>query len=690
MNNINFLTSGLVQLNSGTGINGVTNVTVPTTTSTATTATDCNIFPVSTTIDSSNCVYDAQTILMVNSTLNQNANTVIAQYFDPVTGTPNTGNPFGGWNFDLTNTSYLNGVFASSSLLNEDTVLFNNIQPYQATAPLNATGTHNIDITNGSGQPYPGNPNGFFFSLTSKPYIVNSANTGLLPSPPTTQNTNPGYSNYNSDNFLFVSNYYVVQKNEIIIVELLFTVSNTASLNVNATSVQGSPTLSVIIRNKVISQDVLASIASSSSGPSPKVKVYTAGPVPLQYILNGGTFNSTTACSFINNNIPIIIAPGYVKLYATLPIAYIPANATNSYYLNNAGYTFVDSAPTLNTVVGTGISATTVITPSHYGHFVVGVAYSVDYSVYSKSANINAEVLIKNIWRSPVAIYNSYNQYSVNDMATKQVVLLFGKSFNGGTFLVTNTGTPISSVNNYAVTSLRNFISIMRAIINLFDGSVSLVDYFINPNVVAQVNLMGSYNINVLILQPLLDGAITNPPTVAANPGMWFLALNSKNSANMSIDPTEQVVFGQNIGFNYLGLPNSLLASCGSCNYKNFNIDMLSDSEGDLFGNSVSLGLNAVGTQTYYMLVILPEAQFNPAITTTNSIITIYTAQNTLFYINLSTNSAAQFAPNSAGMVAQTSSRTSTNSSSTSSSLSVQPVFNISKLMLSASNTRLF
>jgi len=233
----------------------------------------------------------------------------------------------------------------------------------------------------------------------------------------------------------------------------------------------------------------------------------------------------------------------------------------------------------------------------------------------------------------------------------------------------------------------------MRAIINLFNGSVSLVDYFINPNVIANINASGSYQVSPVILQPLLDGAITNPPTIVNCPNMWYLMLNSKNSANMSVDPTEQTTFGSTVGFNYLGLNNSVLASTGNARYQNFNLNMLTDIEGDLFGNSLSLGLNTVGTQTYYILIILPEAQFNPLMSIVNSnTITIYSTLNTLFYINISANSSSQFAPNASGLVATSASKTSTTSNTVNNtnSVSIAPVYNISKLILSVSNTRLF
>jgi len=727
--NINFLTSGLVQLNNPGTINGITsyysNTSSSSTNSSTPTTSDCNIFPVNNTIDPTNTVYDNQTVLMVNSTINQTSNTVQAQYFDPVSGAPNNFCDImgtGDWNYDLTNTSHLNAVYATSSLMSEDTTLYNNLQPTNNV--LNGTGKHNIDITNCSTRcVQPIVSPGLFFSLTSQPYYTSNGSiqpggptdgsgcgsTGGPPlgAGPSYANVEPGYSNYNSDNFIFTSNYYIQQKNECLVIELVFTVSNTSSLNYNATSINGSPTVSVIVKNKVITKDVLASLSTNSRDAQSKVKIYTAGPIPLGYLTPGTTFNSRTATYFIPNNVPIVIANGYTKLYATMPLIYIPPTnppsgssspVLSGLYLTQAGYTFSSSGsssavtPVIDiSIGGSGGLKRVSGTPSatQYGYFVVGVAFSVDYSSYVNFACITAEVLIRNVWRSPIAIYNSYNKYSINDMATKQVVLLFGKSFNGGTFLVTNTGTPISSIYNYSVTSLRNFISIMRSVINLFDGSTSLVDYFINPSVIMQVNASGSYNITPLILQPLLDGAITNPSTIANCPGMMYLMVNSKNSLNMNVDPSEQTVFGQLIGFNYLGLQNSTLCATGNARYMNTNLNILSDAEGDLFGNSLSLGLNNIGTNSYYILIILPEAQFFPAINpSVNNMLTIYSTPNTLFYFMLTPNTASQFAPTSTGLVAA--SNTKTTGSTTTSTFNANPVFSINKVMLTVSNIKLF
>ena len=651
-------------------------------------STDFDIFPVGTSINLTNYIYDGQTNLFINSSVNQTANQVVAQYFDPVTGYGSVGSSFSNsnfdsWNFDTVNSSYLNGMFSASSLLDESTYSFNNLQ--STSSASNYLGMYNLDITDGNQQntsSSSGNENTLFFSLTSQPYLSYKGQMYNGPNsigPPTVANCNPNYTNTNSDNFLFRSNYYKAGMNEILIVELVFTISNTNSTCV-CNSNSSSPNISLMVYNKVISKELLGSLASSSSDRNIKPKVYSAGPIPLQYTqTQTSTFDPTVASSYLFNNIPIILADGYQKLYATMPMVYVPpATTTNScQYLplgtvTNPGY-YIDSGTYLPVVNTSNITTTTSGT-TQFGHFVACIAYSYNISQFTPGTNIYGEILIKNIWRSPVSIYNSYHAYSVNDMATKQVVVLFGKSFNGGTFLVTNTGTPLSVINNYAVTSLRNFMTIMRATINLYDSSNSLVDYFINANLITQLNKLG-YNIQILTLQPLLDGSIYNPLTITNNPNMWYMFLNSKNSTNMSIDSTNQQVFSQNIGSPYIGLPNSTLVSTGVVKYFNSELTMLTSSGGYMFGNSLYLGLNTINSQNFYMLLILPEALFNGnPLTTTNNMLSIYSTKNTLFYINITANSSAQFSPQSATV--------STGSTST----ILNSVYNLSKLNMSVSN----
>jgi hypothetical protein len=677
-----------------TGATSSNNVNTTTTTPSKTTiTTDVDIFPVGNSINPSNYVYDGQTILMINSTINPNANVVKAQYFDPISGqvppltssgviSPN----FSNWNYDMVNTSYLNGAYSASALLAEPTYLYNNLQPI-----TNALGQYTLDIENGNEQTIGGaSDDTMFFTLTSQPSVCYQGKYYITPGE---SNVLPYYTANNSDNFLFTANYYVQQKNEILIIQLVFTVSNTNSLNAQNSGVgisSGAPTVSVIVYNKVISKDALANLASGASMDGTKTKVYTAGPIPLQFTQPGTTFSPKTSSHSINNNVPIVIAPGYQKQYATLPLIYVaPAydSSTGNYYaryLNDSQSSSPGAAYYIenNLLV---VDTSRVVTTSYqsvYGYFTVGVAYSTDYATFQPGSCINAEILIRNIWRSPIAIYQSYQAYSTNDMATKQVVLLFGKTFNGGTFLVTNSGTPLSLIDNYAVTSLRNFMSIMRAVIATYDGTVPLVDYFINPNVIQNLNSTAlSFNINVLTLQPLLDGGIMNPPSILSCPNMWYMLVKSPNSGNISVDPTNQLCFGQSIGANYFGLPNSLLCATGDARYYSSDLNMLAVANGQLFGNSIFVGANTINGQVFYTLLILPEALFNGTpLSTTNNTLAIYSTVNTIFYIIASANSSSQFVPSSTSI-------TSTGSSSSSgSTFSITPTYNISKIVLSVSN----
>jgi hypothetical protein len=677
-------------------LNTANNVSTQSTTAQKTAiTTDVDITPVGNTINPSNYVYDGQTILLINSTINPNANVIKAQYFDPVAGeippssfsgsiVPNLTN----WNYDLVNTSYLNGAFSSSALLQESTYLYNNLQPIS-----NALGQYNIDIENGNEQTSSGaSDNTMFFSLTSQPYVCYQGNFYTTPG---NSNVNPQYSANNSDNFLFTSNYYVQQKNEILIIQLVYTVSNTNSLNVqNTTASSTIPNVSVIVYNKVISKDALASLSSGSPLDGPKTKVYTAGPIPLQVTQPGQPFDPTKSNYSVNNNVPIVIAPGYTKQYATLPLIYIAPyydqTSGNYYaqYLNDNS----SSSPGIgyyieNNLIKINTTNTTVTTEEcSYGYFCVAVSFSTDYATYQPGWNIKAEILIRNIWRAPNAIYRSYSAFSTNDMATKQVVLLFGKTFNGGTFLVTNTGTPLSLIDSYAVTSLRNFMAIMSAIYATYDGSVALVDYFINPNVVQNLNSTAlNFNVNVLTLQPLLDGSIVNPPTVLTCPNMWYLLIKSPNSVNISVDPTNQPIFGQNIGASYFGLTNSVLCRPGDIKYFNTDIDMLAVANGTLFGNTIYAGINTINNQLFYTLIILPESLFSGSAQTIGSnSLSIYSSVNTIYYIITSPNTSAQFIPSSTSI---TSSGTSGTSGST---FSITPTYTISKLTLSVSNVDIF
>lgn len=651
-------------------------------TSTATINTDFDIFNVGNTINSSNFVYDGQTTLLINSSLNQSSNLVQLTYFNPVTGlTGNNASGFSDWSFDLVASNYLNGVFTSSYNISQQTTLYSNLEN-NGELYLN---TYNLDISNNGETNL---QNTMFFSLTQKPYSSYqgfSYNDPSSQGAPTWSNVNPYYSTTDSSNYLFQSCYYKGTQNEIICVDLSFSIQNTETMNIESTS--GTPTLSVSIKNTVFTKEMLASIGS---GTSFKPKVYTAGPIPLNFTANGQTFNSRVASSFMYNSIPLIIADGYDKVYVTLPVIHVPPTTEKKgqYLVANdlviepldIGYYIdpVNNNPTAN--LNTGITTVAGTSEVIYGHFVIGVSFSQNTNVWVPGTRFYSQILIKNIWRSPIAIYNSYEAFSLNDMATKLVVLLFGKNSNGGTFLVTNTGTPLNTINNYSVTSLGNFMTIMKGIIQLYNNSYSLVDYFINPSAIEYLNDRG-YNAKVCILQPLLDGGISNPPTLEVNPNMQYLLLNANNSSNLSMDPISQLVFNQ--GINYFNLNNSVLSATGLLNYKDNELEITTTDSNNLFGNSMYLGLQKINSQNFYVLIILPEALFNVRVTENDNLISLYSTPSSLFYLNVNANSSSQFSPSSDNRI------TSSNYSQFNSVNSVTTQFQLTKLNLTVSSEKI-
>jgi len=350
---------------------------------------------------------------------------------------------------------------------------------------------------------------------------------------PLQANCNPNYSAYGADSFLFTSQYWVPSNNEILIIQLVFNVANTSSTYYSAGSTLSSgpaPIVTVTVYNKVISREILASIGTGNTCPKPKI--YSSGVISLKYLQTGQVFSPGVASQFLFNNVPVVIADGFIKQYATFGIVYVPpyvdstysnlssyltahnvgANSTGNGYVitgnlpvaditNGSSTNGTPNYPVLPATSPTGIAGIQG-TSTSYGHFVVTVAYSVNASYYNPGTTFNCEVLVKNIWRSPIAIFNSYSAFSVNDLANKQVVLLFGKSTNGGTFLVTNTGTPLAQITNYGVTSLGNFMLIMKTLVSTFDNSYNLCDYFINTTLITNINNLSGINIQPILLQP--------------------------------------------------------------------------------------------------------------------------------------------------------------------------------------------
>lgn len=691
-----------------------------------------NIAPVGNSLDPSLYTYDGQTTLYINSTVNQNNNSVQLQYFDPVTGYPNTmtgpygyPSPMGGntgftnWNWDLTPQNYLNGCVTSSNLLAESTYMYDNLQPPISTP--NYLAAYSIDIANANRQTdASGNSaDTLFFSLTSQPYVSYQGVMYNYPGnagAPTVNNINPNYTTLGTDTFLFTSQYWVPTNNEIMIVQMVFSIGNTGSTYYNATnpasaiSTVPAPIITVTVYNKVISREMLASMGTGQ--PCPKPKVYSTGVISLQYLQTGQQFNSSIPSQFMFNNVPIIIADGYKKTFATFGLFYIPPGSEDSagnpfpnasQFLtasdvngntNGDGFTISGYLPTpdisnINAGAYPDPTGIAIVSSSNnstlYGHFVVSVAYSYNSSQYNPGTVFTAEVLIKNIWRSPISIYSAYSAYSVNDLINKQVVLLFGRTANGGTFLVTNTGTPLSQVTNYGITSLGNFMSTMKVLLLSYNNTYTLSDYFINTTLINNLNSQFGLNIQAVVLQPILEGTMTNPASVLNCPNMWYLFLNSKNNANLSIDTTYQEVFNANTSL-YLGLASSTLCDTGLCRYFNSELSMVGTSNtGQVptyFGNSLYLGLNVINSQSYYMLVILPEALFNgTALNTVNNNISIFATNDTIFYFMINATTSSAFTPDSNSI--------SSSTSGTSGSVSVNNTYSVSKVVLPVSNVQL-
>jgi hypothetical protein len=191
-------------------------------------------------------------------------------------------------------------------------------------------------------------------------------------------------------------------------------------------------------------------------------------------------------------------------------------------------------------------------------------------------------------------------------------------------------------------------MSIMRAIINTYDGSVSIVDYFTNSNVIQSINTGTNYSIQPLIMQPLLDGSVVNPPTALSCPGMNYFLLHGKNSASLSIDPTEQNVFSQDVSLtnnniSYMGQPGSMLCSIGNLKYGTSEIKTLTAKNLSVFGNAIFLGTKSINNQPYYCVLLLPETLLNINQPLPVPSLSIFSTLTSVFYIMSNTTSGTQF-----------------------------------------------
>lgn len=224
-------------------------------------------------------------------------------------------------------------------------------------------------------------------------------------------------------------------------------------------------------------------------------------------------------------------------------------------------------------------------------------------------------------------------------------------------------------------------MNIMKNLFVSYNNTYTLADYFINTSLISIINTTYGINILPITLQPVLEGTMFNPPTVLTCPNMWYMYLNSKNSVNLTVDPTHQRVFNRDSSL-YFGLPSSALSDVGLCKYYNNELVMIgTDNIQTYFGNSLYMGLNLINNQTYYMLLILPESLFNGTpLSPTNNILSIYATINTVFYFMVNPTTSSAFVPTS-NSISNTVSVSGSGNSGT-----INNSYSVSKINLPVSN----
>jgi hypothetical protein len=579
------------------------NTSTTTTKNTTTTVqADCNIYsvPQNQISNISNYMYDEQTILYINSG-SQNYTTGV--YFDPTQVN-------GSWNYSLNNSNnLLAGQNAMTSLYDSNLQSYQNLQSFG----VKNEGSYTIDITNG--QQTTTNSNPLFYAIGAS-YTSQSSQ----------YNTIPNYNPINTSSYLETASYMFTSQQNILVVKIVIKINSTDSLCVDGGT--GKPLLLITVTNTVSSKE------SMKNGSTTAPKVYEHS-MSLKYS-NTSTFDNKKTCFYMNSPIPLIFAPGFNSTYSYISCLYIPPVINNSeyygQYLPSNGYTFVNGINSFDT---TTLEQTTQKT--NYGYFIIAMAYqySDSYSTYLTSG-IQEEVITTNIWHSPISLYNSYKNYSVLDSNGLNVTLLFGKTYNGALFLVTNTGTPISAITAFGYTTLSNFINIMQAFCREYDNTSSLVNYYTDPYTIANLKLKG-YNVSVVGLTPIIDAvsSIKNPSSINTLPNMNYLFIHQSNSVNITIDSSQQTVINQNTGQSYFGIANSSLYSLGSNLYTSSKLDFLSTANNTLFGNTISLGLQDIAGVMYYVNLITPESSFRPNYTADDSnTLSIYATLNTAYYVS--------------------------------------------------------
>lgn len=522
-----------------------------------TSSADCNLYQVPTNqLNLMDYLYDEQTVLYVNSSINVDSNTSRGEYTDK--------------------------NFNSNSLLNQNTYI----------------DTYTLDITNGV------NNNPLFVGI-GVDYV--GGDVPLMG------------ANYNreniSSNYLIRSSYIFEREDKTLEVQLIVSINNSESLNVYGSG--GKPKINLQITNKVISND-----------EKTKGVINNKNMFKQKTTIHSKFVSSTETSMYTNSNIPFIFSPGFDNVNIDISIMYIPPKLIEGkfqgQYLSQNGFVVSDSGTTFNKdeINEVGYSTT-------YGHFVFGFTFN--DNPYLENG-INCDKLIKSIWKSPISTFNTYKNSCVSKMSFIPVVLLFGTNVNGSLFLALNTGTAISTITHYGVTTLENFINIMRAFIIEYDNNEQFVDYFINKFTVKLLKEKGYY-IQCIETQTLIDtNTIINPSTVNSNPNMSYFLLPKINSLNINIDTTEQNVVNKNIGKSPLNLDGAVYCSLGNMSYSKSNIKMLKTDNNNIFADTLNLGYEEIDGKTYNINIILPESGFRFHFDDNSKIANIYNTENSAYY----------------------------------------------------------
>ena len=569
---------------------------------------DSNIFPVGNSMNMSNYMVDGVTNLTLNNYIN-NSNVSDASYFD-ISKKPDIA---------IDQNIFNNFYFNDRSNIESGRVVYGDIQSdtnQYLNLNKNNSNIYTMDILNTSStdtEPIQ------FISLTNLPYT----NT-FLPD----EKFNPVYFAGGSSSVIVRSSYCFSVSGDILIIRMIFTITNTQQLDLDSSGSTLLPCITLKIYNEVYYTSTATNVGNYSN-----TKSY--GPYTYNLNYTSGTFNPTVASYSENQNIQLVFVPGFSLVSADLVTMFVPGiRAPGLNYITQDDFLVIDKELKVETKLGR--------TPSTFsnttGYFGVAFVYKISNNYYNSSI-LSQNNTITSVWRSPISIYNSYNSYTLNDLVLTNIIVLFGKTTKGGTFVVLNSGTPINIITSYSVTTLYNFINIMSAISYNYDSNYALIDYFINSSLINRINNVYDYNITPLYIQSILAGSIVTP-NISNN--LYYFLLNSKNNFNLSIEPIMQNSFnGLGFGINYFGLASADAVGIGNLTYAGTEVSTLTTNNNYCLPDTIFLGLNSINNTSYFVCLILPESLFTYSIP--SNVLNLYSNNNSIFYVSTSNNVSSQF-----------------------------------------------